>query len=351
MRSKIRSFTAIASAIVIAAIAMLSINAQTAAKKPVPPQNPLVKVLPASDSVVAFNAKRFLNDALPLILGADTPKMAQINAQINAVKEKTGLDLREFEHAAAGIKYKQVSPTEIDFEPVIIASGQFNAAAKIAVVKLAVAGKFREEKAGDKTFFVLPLNDIFADLKKTAGSSSVNKLMDQILRAFSGEIAVGALDEKTLVIGSANRVRETFTATAPVDAELMAAANTKPGAIVNFGGRVPAGLSKLIGLDNEQITEMIDSVRNASGYFDINGTNGQLLIAAKTTTVPEATDIENTMTGLKELGKVLISTVKGEEREVYSRMVDNLRISRVGTKVKFDLLVAQTDLAILGKKL
>lgn len=352
MRSKIRSLSVIVSVIVLTAVAVLNANAQTAGKKPVaPPQNTLVKSLPASDAVMALNAKRFLNDMLPVILGADSPKMAQINAQIAAVKAKTGLDLREFEQAAAGIKYKQISATEIDFEPVILASGQFNAAAKIALVKLAVDGKYREEKAGEKTFFILPVNDIFADLKKTAGSSSIEKMMDKVLRTFSGEIAVGALDEKTLVIGSAARVRETFTATAPLSAELLAAANTKPGAIVNFGGRVPEGLSKMFGLDSEEITRMMDSVRSMSGYLDMNGTNAALMLAAKTSNVQEATDIESTMTGLKELGKVLISTVKGDEREVYSRMIDNLRISRAGNQVKFDLPIAQADLSILGKKL
>lgn len=330
--------------------ATINTLAQTVKPKAIPP-SALANSLPASDAVMVLNAKKFIDTALPEILGADSPKLAQINAQIAAVKEKTGIDLREFEQAAAGIKYKHISATEIDFEPVIVANGQFNAAAKIALVKIAVNGKYREEKVGEKTYFVLPVNDIFADITKGQRGSSVEKMMEKVLRTFSGEIAVAALNEKTLVVGSPARVSETLGATTSISAEMASFANAKPGAVVTFGGKTPAGLSKMFGLDNEEIAKMLDSVRTVSGHLDMTATGASLLLAAKTNSVGEATEIEGTMTGLKELGKVLVSTVKGEERDTYSRLIDAASITRVGNQVKINLLIPQSDLKILGKKL
>jgi hypothetical protein len=53
------------------------------------------------------------------------------------------------------------------------------------------------------------------------------------------------------------------------------------------------------------------------------------------------------------LGKAFIGTIKGSpaEREMYSRMVDNAKVSRIGTQVQIDLLIPQSDLSILAKKL
>ncbi len=324
-------------------------------RKPVPlvPPNPLVASLPASDAVISFDAQKFLNNALPQLLGADSPQMARINTHLDEIKSQAGLDLRSFEFVAAGLKYKQVSPTEIDLEPVILASGKFNSAALMAVVKIAASGKFREEQVGGKTVYVLQLKEIFAEAaQKKTPSSTVEKMMDKILRTFSGELAVGALNDKTLVMGSSARVQETFSGASALSPELKAAAYTKPGAILNFGGNMPAGLSKMFGLENEQIAKLIDSMKMLSGYMNISAAgNASLMLSAKTGTVEQAMNLEDTLLGFKDLGKMLIGSAKGNEKQVYLRMIDNSKIVRVGSQVQLSLLVPQSDLSILAKKL
>jgi len=351
MKNKFGSFFAF----LVAAMILASFSAAHGqqARKPLVAPNPLVSLLPASDGVVSFNAQKFLNVALPQLLGADSPKLAQINAHIDEIKNQTGIDLRQFERAAVGLKYKQISATEIDFEPVILASGKFNPGAMLALVKIAASGKYREETFGGKTFYVLQLKEMFPeDAQKKPRSSSVEKMMDKMLKTFSGELAVGALNEKTLAIGSVARMQETFAGTSTLNPELKSLVNTKPGAILSFSGNVPSGLSKMFGMDNDEIAKMMDSVKLASGYLDISAAgNASLMVAAKTGTVEEAMSLEDTMTGLKELAKMLVGGAKGNEKLVYMRMIDNAKITRTVSQVQLNLLIPQSDLSILAKKL
>ncbi len=326
------------------------------ARKPGPsPTNPLISALPASDAVIAFDAHKFLGTALPQLLGADSPQMAKINAHLDLVKTRTGLDLRQFEQAAVGIKYKQVSATEVDFEPLILASGKFNAGAILALVKIAANGKYREEQAGGKSVYVLQLNEILAEVQgqNPGKSSGLEKMVEKMLRTFSGEFAVGALSDNTLAMGSLARVQETFSRTAPLSAELKTMAQTKPAAVLSFAGNMPVGMSKMFGFENDEIAKTVDSIKNLFGYLDMNAGNASIMLGAKTLNADQAQTLEETILGFKMLGKAFIGTIKGSpaEREMYSRMVDNARISRAGTLVQIDLQIPQSDLSILAKKL
>ena len=61
--------------------------------------------------------------------------LGEIMAKINEMENRTGIDLRKFDQVAVGVAFKQVSPKEMDYEPVAIASGDINAGALIAVAK------------------------------------------------------------------------------------------------------------------------------------------------------------------------------------------------------------------------
>jgi hypothetical protein len=331
----------------------VAVNAQKTATAP---GNPLIASLPASDAVASFDAQKFLGSALPELLGADSPQMAKINAHLDLIKTKTGLDLRQFENVAVGIKYKQVSPAEIDFEPVMVTSGKFNAGAMIALVKIAANGKYREEKFAGKSVYVLQLDQLLAEVQKqapAAKSSGIEKLVEKLLRTFSGEFAIGALNEKTLAMGSVSRVQAAFSASAPLDRDLKTMANSKPGAIMSFAGNMPAGASKMFGLDNEVIAATLDSMKQVYGHLDMNAGNASLMLAAKTGGADQAENLEDTLNGLKSLGQAFIGMLKAspQEREMYQRMIDSAKITRAGLQVQIDLAIPQSDLSILTKKL
>jgi hypothetical protein len=324
------------------------------------PGTPLITSLPASDAVASFDAQKFLGTALPELLGADSPQMAKINAHLDLIKTKTGLDLRQFESVAVGIKYKQISPTEVDFEPVIVTNGKFNAGAMIALVKIAANGKYREEKFAGKSVYVLQLDQLLAEAHAqmpagtaAAKSSGIEKLVEKLLRTFSGEFAIGALNEKTLAMGSVARVQAAFSASTPLSADLKTMAASKPGAILSFAGNMPTGMSKMFGLDNEVLAATLDSMKQVYGHLDMNAGNASLMLAAKTANADQAAELEDTLNGLKSLGQAFIGMLKASppERDMYQRMIDSARITRAGLQVQIDLAIPQSDLSILAKKL
>src|SRR4051794_30555875 len=89
----------------------------------------LASLLPASDGVVNIDLKRLMSDALPQILSTNPDVLAEISNKINEVQTRTGLDLHQFEQIAIGVSFKKISEKEIDYAPVILARGKFNAGA------------------------------------------------------------------------------------------------------------------------------------------------------------------------------------------------------------------------------
>lgn len=342
-------------------------NAQQAARKAAapPPPNPLVQLLPDSDVVVSVNTQKLINVALPQFLGAKSPTVTGLNTWISTFKTQTGIDLRQVQYAAVGIKFKQISATEMDFEPVILAGGKINALAIMALLKIGASGKYREIQSGGKTIFVLPLKDVMGESKEAAGEPKENenkppatpappaevKNTDKIFGGFKGELAIGALDDHTFAIGTVARVEEAFAGAAALNPELVSAANVKPGALISFSGKMPPDVSKLLGLGTDEFAKMADSIRVVSGYLDMNGVNASLMVAAKTETPEQAASIEATITGLREIGKALIGGTKGPEKAVFTRMINNALITRTGGQVQLKLSVPQADLNVLAKKL
>ena len=169
----------------------------------------LVTMLPASDGVAVFDAKRFLDDALPRVLSANQPMLGEIMAKINEMENRTGIDLRKFDQVAVGVAFKTISAKETDYEPLLIAGGDINAGALVAVAKLASKGTYREEKIGERTVYVFALKDVVQKSSKPT-TSKVGGMIDDALKGLSKEIAVTSIDANTLVIGTLPRVRETL---------------------------------------------------------------------------------------------------------------------------------------------
>jgi hypothetical protein len=313
--------------------------------------NPLIQMLPDSDGVVVFNAKKFLNVGLPQILGVNSAIIGRVNTEIDNFKKETSLDVRQFEIVAAGLKYKEISPTMVNVEPVVLMRGQFDGPALLALVKLASKGKFREEQVNGKTICIFPASPFFTDeVKKNLEPVTNEKPAEMKVRVFGGEIAAGMLDDKTLALGSVERVRETFSGTSTLSADMRAQLSIRPGSVVSFSGKVPEGLAKMFGLDTEEVAKMIDSMKTIHGYVDMNGTTASLMIAGKTTTAEEAMTIEDTVTGLKELGKALINNSRGAEKLFYTRLINNAKITRVETQVQLNIFLSQADMDFLSRK-
>lgn len=310
----------------------------------------LAALLPASEIVVAFDAQKTLNTALPQILSANQEKLTEINNKIDGIKNKIGIDARQFEQVAVGVKTLQTAQTT-ELEPFILARGSFNSTQLITAAKLFSKGKYTEEKIGNRTVYIFKINEI-APKDKPVSNSMMNKMFEKILKNLSNELAVTAYDDKTLAFGTVARVREAFgTTKSKISPEILALANKNPNAILNFGGKMPKGLGVFLPIENDEIGKTIDAINQVSGSLDVAGGKSNLFVSAKTLKQEEAQQLYDTIDGLKAIGTMFLSGNKAPDKQVYARMIENANVTRTGTEVSLSLEVPQSDIdVIVGKK-
>ena len=320
---------------------------QIPAKQVIQVTNALAASLPASDGVINIDLKRLMNEALPQMFATNPEMMTEINGKITEVQNRTGIDLRQFEQIAVGITFKQVSAKEIDFAPLILGRGKFNAGAVLALAKIAAKGKFREEKIGEKTVYVFSAQEIMEQNKPAINNSTLGKMVDKALKSLKNEIAVTTFDDNTLAIGTLERVRETLTTQTKINPGILAFINRKPTAVMSFGANTPKGMTAFFNMDNDEIGKMLAGVRSLYGSMEAVDGNMAVAVVAKSADLQNAKDMEESLSGFQMVGKGLLSGSKGRDKEVYARMIDNAKITRKLTEVMLDLKVPQSDINIL----
>ncbi len=313
--------------------------------------NQLLALLPPSDGAMTVDAKRFFSEALPQILSGNQPMLAGILAKFDEIKTRTGIDPKQFQQVAIGVNAFKVSEKDYNFEPLLLARGQFNAAGLVAVAKIASNGKYREEKIGDRTVYVFSAKEIIEQNKSKITNSTVSKILDKLLAGLSNELAMTVYDDKTLALGSLARVREIFESKTRISGEVLGLVSRKPNAIINFGAKVPNGLSQFLDLDNDELGKNLDAIRFLSGSMDVFDGSTAVSFSAKTVNSEQAKGLKEMLDGLQVVGKALLGGAKTPDKKVYAKMVENAKIAQVGNEVMLDLQVPQADLnVIIGEK-
>ncbi len=307
----------------------------------------IVGILPASDGVAVFEAKRFLNEALPKVLSANQPMLGQINAKIGEMESTTGIDLRKFDQIAVGVAIKMISPTNPDFEPLAIASGDINAGALIAVAKLASKGSYREEKVGERTVYVFTAKDMVHKAPVPAANSKITHIADQAINGLIKEVAVASYDPNTLIIGPLDRVREALQGSSHVGVDVSSLLSVKETSVVSFALKAPGGLSKLLPLDNDELGKNIDSIHYVAGSLDVAAAGTSVQLMARTGGPEQAQQLKETLDGLQLVGKAILGSSKRADQKVYSRMLKNAAVTVSGSDVSLNLTVPQSDIDIL----
>jgi len=306
----------------------------------------LVSLLPASDAVAAFDSKRFLGDALPKVLAANQPMLSEIMAKVAEVESRTGIDLRKFDQVAVGATIRPGSGTNFDVQPVAIASGDINAGALISVAKLASKGTYREEKVGERTMYVFSAKDVMRK-SVTISNSKISGFFDEALKGLTRDVAVASLDRNTLVLGAHAKVRETLEGRSRLAADLSSLLPAREAAVMTFAMKTPAGLAKLLPLDNDELGANIDSIRYLSGWLDVAAPGATVQMMARTTKPEQASGLKETLEGLQMIGGAFLGSSKRADQQVYGRMIKNARFEARGTDVTLDLAVPQSDIDIL----
>ena len=307
----------------------------------------LVPMLPASDGIVTLDAKRLSAEGLPRIFEANSTLLTKVNDAIQEIQTKTGIDLRKFDEVALGLKITSNGPKGLHVDGVALVSGDINAAAMIAVAKLASNGAYREEKVAGRTVYVFTAKNVANKVATTATTGATAGLINKATGQMTTSIAVAAYDANLLVIGDFDLVRQTLTGNTHPSAELTSLLNRNPSAIMNFAVKTPAGLDGMLPLGNDELGKNLRSIHYISGAMDVTTAGASLSVDARTAQADQANGLKATLDGLQMMGTAILGGSNKPANQVYSRMLKSAKFGQNGNDVTLDLLVPQADIDAL----
>ena len=290
--------------------------------------------LPTSDAVALIKVKRVLDEALPKLFANNSTKLADVNRQIDEFKIRTGLDPRLFDEVALGLRYSYPAEGVTKINTVAVARGSFSAGALAAAGRLAVSGKYQEQKYQGRTIHIFTLDQQV----KLLG------LLDVSVR----ELAVCPLDRNTLALGDQGSVRravDVFKGSRPANAELIALASQDPGAILAFGGNISPAVLRNLRISNDSIAKDLSAVRQVYGSLGMTDKDLEMLIAARTISADSARNLSDTVEGLKAFGALFINRLPAAKGALAKSALGNLKITTQGNELQIRTAVAQAELA------
>jgi len=330
----------IVATLVLATLALaLSGRSQTRSPRAVPPPPPAtLGYLPAADAVMLIDVRRMLNETLPRILAGDKVKMGQANSEIDKFKSRTGIDPRAFDRVVLGVRYAYPNATTTKLETIAIAHGTFDAKALAAAARLAANGKYREEKYRNATIMIVGINEQMKMLG--LWSMKVN------------ELAICALDTKTLAIGDVATVRAAIDAGKrgrAANGALISLASRDPQAVVGFGANLPRELMANLNVGNDTIAKDANSIRQAYGSIGTTDTDVSLSLFARTDNAESAKSLSETVTGLKQLAAIFVFRMAPPRKALAQSALDNLKITTRGNELEIKTQVTAASLASVIK--
>lgn len=309
---------------------------KTAAAAPTRVSPTLMASLPESDGVAQVKVRQLLNEMLPQLLATNPTKLAEINADIDRFKTRTGLDPRMFDELAMGVKYSYPSEGITKIHTAALAKGQFSSGAMIAAGRIAANGKYREEKHQGKTIYVFTVDE----------NIKVLGLFDFSVR----EIAAAPLDANTLALGDPSTVRtviDVAVAHKQANAELIALANRDPNAIVGFGSNLSPTLINNLDVGNASIAADLSTLRQVYGSVGSTPKDVDIFLGARTVNPDAARNLGDTLEGLKQLGALFVGRLTGAKGALAKSALANLKISTQANELQLRTAVAHAELAPL----
>jgi hypothetical protein len=295
--------------------------------------------LPASDAVLVADMRRLLTEAVPRVFDNDAKRVADVNADIEQFRQRTGIDARQFDAVAVGARLVQPREgvTKVD-HMVAVARGKFDAAAVVAAGRTAAGGRLAEQKHAGKTLYVFSLND---QLK-----------LFGLVKMRVRDLGMAVLDPTTLAVGEPEAVRAAIDAQAGRGAVDKALLNTarQPGALIGFAGNVPEGAFKDIDTGLPEVDRSLASIRRFHGSVGMSGTGFQLQTILVTPSAQDATRLRGTIDAVRSVAPALIS-MAGERAQLAKGAIQNIKVTAQGTDVQLRLDLAQSELAAIMRVL
>ena len=322
--------------VVLSVFAAAQVGAQTRARNNAQATGGLMASLPESDAVAQIKLRQLLSQSLPRIMGNNSVRMAEVNANIETFKNRTGLDPRMFEQLAIGLRFSHPAAGVTKVQTIALANGTFNPAAMVAAGRVASNGAYREEKYQGKTIYVFKLEE--------------NIRMVGLFNFRIDELAAAPLDANVLALGDPAGVRAAIDAGRSrkrANAELIALASRDPNAVIGFGGNVTEQLITNLDIGNAPIAADLSKLRQFYGSVGTSETDLELFLAARAVNAEAAKSLGDTLEGLKQFGALFVGRLSGARGVLAKSALANLQIVTQANELQIRTAVPQADLGPL----
>ena len=328
-----RTFYASTLALVFAALLSATANAQTATAAASLP-------LPASDAVLTLDVRALFTEVIPRSLASDRARLAQVTADVEEFKARTGIDARDFDTLAVGSRIVPLPSGATKFDhTTAVARGRFRPDALVAAARAAAKGGLTEQTYGGKTIYVAAVNDRL-------------KLFG-LARMSVRDLAFAVLDQNTLALGEPEDVRAAIDAQAGKGRADMSLLNFPRGAgdFLAYAGNVPAGAFAGVetGLSPD-VDRAIASVRGFYGTFGSTAAGLQTMTALRAGTAADAKQLFDVVGALRQIAPGFLS-IAGPKWAFARGLVDGMKVTTKGNEVQLRLDVPQADIANVLKSL
>ena len=296
--------------------------------------------LPASDALLAVDLEKLFKEVVPRALAGDSARLAQVNADVDAFKTRTGIDARAFDHLVVGARIVRLESGALKVDNVTaVARGRVDASALGASVRAASKGAVAEQQYGGKTVYVTTVNDVV----KIFG----------LARVRLKELAVVALDPETVALGEPEDVRAAIDAQAgkrPRADMGMLVLPKGPNDIIAFGGNVPAGTLQGVETGLPGLDRAIASIQGFYGSVSSATTGIQMMTTLRAATAADAKQLFDSLDALRQIAPGIIS-MAGEKGKFAQNAINTLKITTKANEVQMRLEVPQSDLTTLLRAL
>ena len=298
--------------------------------------------LPPSDALLVLDVRALFAEVIPRSLASDKARLAQVNADVDEFKARTGINARDFDTLAVGARIVPLpsGATKLD-HTTAVAHGTFRPDALVAAARAAAAAKggLKEQPYGGKTVYVANVND---QLK-----------LFGLARMRVKELAFAVLDPNTLALGEPEDVRAAIDAQAGrarVNMNLLDFPK-EAGTFLAFGGSVPAGA--LAGVEtglSPNVDRALQSVRGFYGTAGLTAAGAQLMTTLRAGTAADAKQLYDVVGALRQIAPGFIS-IAGPKWAFAGPMVNNMKVTTKGNEVQLRLDVPQADIGTVLKSL
>jgi hypothetical protein len=297
--------------------------------------------LPAADAVLAVDLEKLFKEVVPRATAGNAERLAQINADVEQFKARTGLDARAFYRLVVGARILRLDSGALKLDNVTaIARGPVNAQALGAAIRAASKGAAVEQQYGGKTVYVTTVNDRI-------------KLFG-IAKMRVGELAVSALDAETVALGEPSDVRAAIDAQAGrgprADLSLFSSVPKGPNDFIGFAGNVPAGTLAGVETGLPNVDRAVASIQGFYGSVASTTAGVQIMTTLRAATAADAKQLYDTTDALRQVAPGLIS-MAGEKGRFAQNAINSLKLSTKGNEVQLRLEVPQSDVSSLLRAL